>query len=132
MDHALLRDSSKRPRKEHHIERCIWVRQILGRADPKPDILKTGLTRRASRSGDRFRIRIDSFHMRGESCDAQRESTIAAPEIQNALAAQQSRSAPLIELDQGIGPQRRRQRRDMPPDAGDGICGTASHSGRAD
>src|SRR5229473_1901244 len=109
MDHALSRDSSKRPREDHHIEGRIWIRQVLRRAGGEAHVSNSGLARVPFRDSNRVRVGINSIDPCGERRYAERQAPIAAPEVQDALPAHEGLPAPLPELVLRTRPESRRQ-----------------------
>ena len=98
IDHALSRDSSKRPGKNHHVEGPIWIRQVLCRADSEARVSNPGPARVRFRRSHSLRVGINSLDPCGESRDPERQAAIAAPEVEDALPAHEPRAAPLSEL----------------------------------
>lgn len=79
MDHALACDSSKSPRKDHHVEGAVPVRKSLRRADGKASVTRTGTARAVLRAGDAFGVGVETLHVSRERRDADGEPAVAAP-----------------------------------------------------
>src|SRR5260370_5449129 len=62
IDHARSRDSSKRPREDHHVEGRVWIRQMLRRAGRESHVSNAGLARVPFGGSNRVRIRIDTVN----------------------------------------------------------------------
>src|SRR5256885_8495191 len=107
IDHALARDSSKRPREDHQVEGLIWIWQMLCRAGGESHVSNTGLARIPFRRLNGRRVGIDAVDSLGQRRDPERQTPITAPEVQDPLPAHQPRAAPLFEL----GPRMRAKSR---------------------
>src|SRR6266576_1932568 len=127
MDHALSCDASKRPRKNHHVEGPIWIRQMLCRADGEARVSNTGLTRVLLRGSNSLDIRIEPVDAHGDRRHTERETAIATPEVQDALPAHEPLAAPLAELVDGARSKRRGERGDVLPEVSDQARRTSAH-----
>jgi hypothetical protein len=126
IDHALSCDASKRPRKDHHIESRIWMRELLRGTGGKAHVSNTGCARIPFRGSNGLHVWINPVNPCSELRDAECEASITAPEVQNALPAHQLRAAPLPELVVRTRPQSRRQGGDVPAHIADRVrCDTA-------
>ena len=110
MDHALSGDSSKRPGEKHHVEGFIRVWQSLRGTDGKPHVADALLARCLSCGGYRVGVWIETLHSGRQRRDTQRESSVAAPQIEDAFTPNQARPAPLAQLMNRIGSERGRER----------------------
>src|SRR2546425_8177531 len=128
IDHALARDSSKRPREDHQVEGCLWIRQMLRRAGGEAHVSNTRLARVAFRGSDGLRVGINSINACGERRDPESQAAIAAPEVQDALPPHERRAAPLPELVVRTRAESRRQCGDVPAEVADGVLCDAAHS----
>jgi hypothetical protein len=70
IDHALSRDSSKRPREDHYVEGRVWILQTLRRADSEARVSNTPLSRVLFRGGNGLGVGIDPFNPFREGRDA--------------------------------------------------------------
>lgn len=87
---------------------------MLGGPDGEANVAQAGPTSALLRLRDRCAVRIQAFDARGQPGDSDREATIAAPEVEHPLAADEPFAAPIPELIQGSGAESRRDRRDVP------------------
>jgi hypothetical protein len=83
MDHALVRDSSQRPSEHNCVERCIAIRKPLGLADLVTDFSREPLWQILACLGDGFGLRIISFDDRAESGETERETAVAATDLED-------------------------------------------------
>src|SRR5579864_6245468 len=114
MDHALACDSSKSPRKDHHVKGPVWMRQALRCTDAEVRVSSTGFPGGLLRGCDSLFVRIKPFHARCQRCDAEGEAAVAAPEVQHSLPQNKRRTTPFGELIAWARPESRGNCGDAP------------------
>jgi hypothetical protein len=131
MDHALACDSSKSPRKDHHVKGSVWMRQPLRRPDIEAHVSRTGLPGGFLRGCDSHFVWIKPLHVRRERCNAQGEAAVAAPEVQHTLTEHKRRAAPFGELIAWVGSESRGKCRDVPANFADWAGTIDAHAQRS-
>jgi hypothetical protein len=86
IDHALDRDSSKRPAEQGDVEPRMSGGHSLDGSDAKLDLLSCAALLAAARSVDVQSLRINRYHRGSERRVLDREPPIAAANFENPLA----------------------------------------------
>ena len=83
MDHALDRDSSKRPVEQHNLEWFGTKAKLLGRADAEGDVADAFRRFEPSGKSDFRRIWFDGHHLGGERSELARQTAISASDLED-------------------------------------------------
>src|SRR5438309_10690886 len=100
---------------------------MLRRAGGEAHVSDTRLARVPFRGGNGRGVGINSLNPCGEPRDPERQAAIAAPEVKDALPADEPRAAPFPELVVRMRAESRGQRRDVPDEVADGVHSDAAH-----
>ena len=116
MDHALVRDASKGPRKDHHVKSSVAIGQLLRGTDSEPHVPVAGPARDLSRLRDRFGVWIQAFDPQRQGREGEREPAVAAAEVKDFLAPHEPRTTPRAKLVERVWTEHRRKGRDVTPE----------------
>ena len=70
----------------------------MPRTNFEPDVALSSLLRSTGSARDELGVRVEAGHILGEGRHAQREATIAAPKVEDPLAAYDGRATPMTKL----------------------------------
>ncbi len=115
IDHALARNSSERPREDHHVERRVRLSQRLRGSFAELHVRNTLTTGLCSPARERAAIRVDGEDGIRDASGAQREPAFARADVGHAKASEVD--AVRTQLDLGGRPQIAEPARKDPPRA---------------
>jgi hypothetical protein len=95
MDHALNRDSSKRPAEEHDVERAATNAKLLGRTKAEGDVCEAAGRGEPSRRSHSLSVWFDGDHLGSEARELAGEPAISRSDLEDPPTAE--RDEPLDE-----------------------------------